>query len=99
VRPAHRSVRLFARHGHRRRHAAGGVGGSLEDEVGSMKQPLKRLIFSLLGKDPEAVVVTFSSGDAELCRRMAEEVRALVPDRRHFVATEANWPELRRELR
>ena len=30
---------------------------------------------------------------------MVEEVRALVPDRRHFVATPENWPELRRELR
>jgi len=38
------------------------------------------------------VVVTFFSGDRELCRRVADEVRALVPDRRHFVATEANWP-------
>jgi glycosyltransferase involved in cell wall biosynthesis len=64
-----------------------------------VKQQLKRWIFGLLGKDPEAVVVTFFSGDRELCRRMAEEVRALVPDRRHFVATESNWPELRRELR
>ena len=64
-----------------------------------MKQLLKRWIFRLLGKDPEAVVVTFCSGDAELCRRMADEVRTLVPDRRHFVATEENWPKLRRELR
>ncbi len=64
-----------------------------------MKQRLKRWIFRLLGKDPEAVVVTFSSGDDDLCRRMAEEVRALVSDRRHFVATAANWPSLRRELR
>ena len=57
-----------------------------------VKQRLKRWIFRLLGKDPEAVVVTFCTGDAELCRRMAEEVRRLVPDRRHFVATEENWP-------
>ena len=64
-----------------------------------MKQRLKRWLFGLLGKDPEAVVVTFCTGDAGLCRRMAEEVRALEPGRRHFVATEANWPELRRELR
>ena len=64
-----------------------------------MKQRLKRWLFGLLGKDPEAVVVTFLTGDAELCRRMAEEARALVPDRRHFMATEANWPELRPELR
>lgn len=64
-----------------------------------MRERLKRWIFGVLGKDPEAVVVTFCSGDAELCGRMAEEVRGLVPDRRHFVATPANWPELRRELR
>jgi glycosyltransferase involved in cell wall biosynthesis len=68
-------------------------------EVGGVKQRLKQLLFRLLGKDPEAVVVTFCSGDAELCRRMAEEVRSLVPDRRHFMATEENWPKLRRELR
>jgi glycosyltransferase involved in cell wall biosynthesis len=64
-----------------------------------MKQRLKRWIFRLLRKDPEAVVVTFASGDTELCRRMAEEVERLTPDRRHFVATPANWPQLRRELR
>ena len=49
-----------------------------------VKQRLKQWIFRLLGKDPEAVVVTFASGPPDLCRRMAEEVRALVPDRRHF---------------
>jgi glycosyltransferase involved in cell wall biosynthesis len=64
-----------------------------------MKQKLKSWIFGLLGKDPEAVVVTFCTGDAELCRRMAEEIRALVPDRRHFTATAENWPALRRELK
>jgi glycosyltransferase involved in cell wall biosynthesis len=64
-----------------------------------LKQRLKRWIFGLLGKDPEAVVVTFCSGPPELCRRMAEEVRGLVPDRRHFTATRENWPELRRQLR
>ena len=64
-----------------------------------MKQRLKRWVFGLLGKDPEAVVVTFCSGPPELCRRMAEEVRGLVPDRRHFTATRENWPELRRQLR
>jgi glycosyltransferase involved in cell wall biosynthesis len=60
---------------------------------------LKHLLFRLLGKSPEAVVVTFCSGDPELCRRMAEEIRSLVPDRRHFVATPANWPTLQRELK
>jgi glycosyltransferase involved in cell wall biosynthesis len=60
---------------------------------------MKEWIFRLFGKGPEAVVVTFCSGDPELCRRMVEEVRALVPGRRHFVATEENWPQLRRELK
>lgn len=64
-----------------------------------MKQALKRWIFRLAGKDPEAVVVSFCTGDAELCRRMVEEVRSLVPGRRHFVATAENWPALRRELK
>jgi glycosyltransferase involved in cell wall biosynthesis len=64
-----------------------------------MKQRLKRWIFGLLGKDPEAVVAIFCSGEPEPCRRMTEEVRALVPDRRHFVVTESNWDEMRRTLK
>jgi glycosyltransferase involved in cell wall biosynthesis len=64
-----------------------------------MKERLKRWIFGLLGKDPDAVVVTFETGPPELCRRIAEEVRALEPNRRHFYATEEKWPELREELR
>jgi len=68
-------------------------------EVGAVKQWLKKWIFRLLRKDPEGVVVTFFSGQADLCRRMAEEVQALVPGRRHFVATPENWNELRRELK
>jgi glycosyltransferase involved in cell wall biosynthesis len=64
-----------------------------------LKQRLKEWTFRLLGKDPEAVVVTFCTGDAELCGRMAEEVRALVPNRRHFVVTPNNWPEMRHTLR
>jgi polysaccharide biosynthesis protein PslH len=49
-----------------------------------VKQRLKRWIFGLLGKDPEAVVVTFLSGPPELARAMAEEVRRLIPDREHY---------------
>ena len=64
-----------------------------------MKQKLKERLFRLLRKDPEAVVVSFCSGPPSLCERMVEEVRSLVPDRRHFVATEQNWPELRKELK
>jgi glycosyltransferase involved in cell wall biosynthesis len=49
-----------------------------------VKERLKGWIFRILGKDPEAVVVSFASGNAQLCKRMIEEVHALVPDRRHF---------------
>ena len=49
---------------------------------------LKQLIFRLLGKDPEAVVVSFLSGPEPLARAMLAEVRHLVPDRQHFAVTE-----------
>ena len=52
-----------------------------------MKQRLNNWTYRLLGKDPQAVVVTFFTGDPELCRRMTGEVKRLVPDGRHFVAT------------
>ncbi len=60
-----------------------------------LKQRLKQLLFGLLGKDPEAVVVTFLTGDEAPARAMAEGFRRLVPSRRHFVvrvgAPEAGW--------
>jgi len=64
-----------------------------------VKQRVKRWLFRLLGKDPEAVVVTFQTGDPELCRRISDEVQRLVPDRRHFFVTAENWPTMRRQLR
>ena len=63
-----------------------------------MKQWLKRWLLRLLRKDPEAVIVTFATGDPGLCRRMAEEIRGLLPDRQHFVVTDENWPEMRARL-
>lgn len=48
-----------------------------------MKRALKQFLFRLLGKDPEAIVVTFASGDSELAQRMFGEIQRLVPDRRH----------------
>jgi glycosyltransferase involved in cell wall biosynthesis len=71
----------------------------MDREGRPLKQRIKRWLFGLLGKDPDAVVVTFCTGDAALCRRMADEIRALVPERRHFVVTPDNWLELRTELR
>ena len=50
-----------------------------------MRAALKQFIFRLLGKDPEAIVVTFASGDPELAQRIFAEIQSLVPDRRHFL--------------
>ncbi len=50
----------------------------------TLKQSLKRLVFGILGKEPDAVVVCFLSGNEARAKAMAEEIRRLVPDRRHF---------------
>lgn len=53
---------------------------------------LKHLLFRLIGKDPEAVVVSFCSGPRDLALRMVDEVRRLVPDREHFAVAEYDVP-------
>ncbi len=71
----------------------------------SLKQRLKQLIFGLLGKDPEGVVVTFLSGEESLARRMEAEVRELLPNRLHYsvhwtpASAGERWLELRRLFR
>ncbi|MBL8232219.1 MAG: ribosomal protein S18-alanine N-acetyltransferase [Bryobacterales bacterium] len=52
-----------------------------------MKEWWKRLWFRLLGKDPEAVVVSFATGSPPQVLAMLEEVRTLLPDRRHFLVS------------
>lgn len=52
-----------------------------------LKPALKQFIFRMLGKDPEAIVVSFASGGPDLVRRMLEEIRQLEPQRRHFLVT------------
>lgn len=64
-----------------------------------MKQRVENWTYRLLAKDPEAVVVTFFTGDPQVCRRMAEEVTGLLPDSRYFVATPRTGPRCVRELR
>ena len=64
-----------------------------------MKQFLKKLIFGWLGKDPDAVVVSFAAGDPQLASRMVEEIRLLEPNRRHFVVSDepgSTWAIYRR---
>ncbi|HTC32427.1 MAG TPA: GNAT family N-acetyltransferase [Bryobacteraceae bacterium] len=50
-----------------------------------MTAALKKFIFRLLGKDPDAIVVTFASGDPDLAARVFTEIQALEPGRRHFL--------------
>jgi ribosomal-protein-alanine acetyltransferase len=44
-------------------------------------------VFRLLRKDPEAVVVSFLTGEESLALSMAGEIRRLVPDRKHYVVS------------
>jgi hypothetical protein len=50
-----------------------------------LKVAIKQFIFRLLRKDPEAIVVTFATGDPELAERMFAEIQGLEPGRRHFL--------------
>lgn len=64
-----------------------------------MRERIKRFIFGLLRKDPDAIVVSFATGDPQLTASMLEEVRALVPDRRHFAVSEERGSTLAIYLR
>ncbi len=50
-----------------------------------MRTALKQFLFRILGKDPEAIVVTFATGDGELAGRMFAEIQTLEPGRRHVL--------------
>jgi ribosomal protein S18 acetylase RimI-like enzyme len=65
-----------------------------------LKDRLKRWLFALLGKDPEAVVVSFRTGDDALADAMGEEIRRLEPSRRHFSAAAGeSYGDLRKRFR
>ncbi|MGP0075561.1 MAG: GNAT family N-acetyltransferase [Bryobacteraceae bacterium] len=73
-----------------------------------MRTAVKRFIFRVLGKDPEAIIVTFASGHSELAQAMFAEIQRLVPDRKHVLvkpadlssrSTFAIYRELRRRFR
>jgi ribosomal-protein-alanine acetyltransferase len=52
-----------------------------------------------VGKDPEAVVVSFATGDAERAQAMIEEIHRLEPERRHFIVEPgpgSTWQHYRR---
>ena len=52
-----------------------------------MRASFKKFLFGLLGKDPEAVVVSFATGDRDLAARMFAEIQKLEPRRKHFLVT------------
>ncbi len=62
------------------------------------KQQAKHALFTLLGKDPEGVVVTFASGRAADVDRMEAEIRRLVPGRRHIRIGGGEFLKIREEL-
>jgi ribosomal protein S18 acetylase RimI-like enzyme len=49
-----------------------------------VKARLKQWLFGVLGKHPEAIVVSFRSADDALADAMCAEIRRLEPSRRHF---------------
>jgi len=50
-----------------------------------LRAALKKLLFRILGKDPEAIVVSFATGDSQLAERMFDEIQRLEPHRRHIL--------------
>lgn len=48
---------------------------------------IKTHLFRLLGKDPDAVVVSFATGSEDKVRAMVQEVMRLIPERRHFLVS------------
>jgi len=50
-----------------------------------LRDALKKVIFRILGKDPEAIIVSFATGDPLLADRMFAEIQALEPRRRHLL--------------
>ncbi len=59
-----------------------------------MKQTLRRLLFRLLRKNPDAIVVSFATGEPTAVSSMAAEVQSLVPSRRHFLVCLASEERL-----
>jgi ribosomal protein S18 acetylase RimI-like enzyme len=50
-----------------------------------LRAALKKFIFRILGQDPEAIIVSFATGDPMLADRMFAEIQALEPGRRHVL--------------
>jgi ribosomal protein S18 acetylase RimI-like enzyme len=67
-----------------------------------LRAALKKLIFRILGKDAEAIIVSFATGDPLLADRMFAEIQALEPRRRHILVRPeeaSSYRSVRRLLR
>jgi len=66
-----------------------------------LRAALRKIIFGILGKDPEAIIVSFATGDPLLAERMFAEIQALEPRRRHILVKPeeaTGYLKLRRRL-
>jgi ribosomal protein S18 acetylase RimI-like enzyme len=54
-----------------------------------LKAAIRQFIFGILGKDPDAIVVSFASGDTDLSNQMFAEIQQLEPARPHVLVTPA----------
>jgi len=50
-----------------------------------VKKHLKAFLFRLLGKQPEAVVVSYATGPETKVRAMMDELRRIIPERKHVL--------------
>jgi ribosomal protein S18 acetylase RimI-like enzyme/glycosyltransferase involved in cell wall biosynthesis len=50
-----------------------------------LRAALKQFLFRTFGKDPEAIVVSFATGDRALADRMFAEIQRLEPERKHVL--------------
>jgi len=67
-----------------------------------LRAALKKIFFRILGKDPDAIVVSFASGDPRLADQMFAEIQSLEPRRRHILVKAeeaAGYWRLRRRMR
>lgn len=58
-----------------------------------MRAALKQFLFRILGKDPDAIVVSFATGDAKLAEKMFAEIQRLEPARKHALVQPDEFPD------
>lgn len=62
--------------------------------MSGVRHNIKRVLFGLLGVEPEAVVVNYATGPEPLVRQMLAASQRMIPDRRHFLAAIGEPPAI-----